>query len=183
MTKQQLRSYNLKVRKEADRIKAQKTQLPVQKITITIHWVRSRTWGSNPNASATVDYKNGSRTTATGFRASGCGYDKESTVIAEIFNRFLGYKLFRRVRKTQKTYRDNGNSFTMSYPYGISIRKYKKSLSNAGIPIPPCEYRSFEGGVGTDCYYDIAKAIGGKFTHDANTNCCDVFTYTDKGRK
>ena len=48
--------------------------------TVSVEWVRSRTWGYNPHATVygfnavTKDY------------ASGCGYDKESAAIAGAFN-------------------------------------------------------------------------------------------------
>ena len=61
---------------------AERSQKPVKSITITIEWKKSRTWGMNPNANAQVEYKDGTYDTGSA-SASGCGYDKESTVIRE----------------------------------------------------------------------------------------------------
>ena len=107
-----------------------------------------------------MEYRDGSTAWADGFTCSGCGYDKESTVIAEIFNRFLHYKLYER-RKGQA-------------PYGMS--KYKK-----GDWLP-----SYSGGVGTSCYYSISDFIGGQFKNVESGKRFDIFKYTDKraaGRK
>ena len=49
-------------------------------ISISVDWVRSRTWGNNPHAEARTNTGTFSGT------ASGCGYDKESTAIAEALN-------------------------------------------------------------------------------------------------
>lgn len=49
-------------------------------ITVSVEWVRSRTWGANPNA--TVE---GAQSRTYG-KASGCGYDKESAAIAYAMN-------------------------------------------------------------------------------------------------
>lgn len=63
-------------------------QKPVKSIGIMIEWKKSRMWGRNPHLSAHVEYMDG---TGEWFKATcgGCGYDKESTVIADAFNRFL----------------------------------------------------------------------------------------------
>ena len=49
-------------------------------ISISVDWVRSRTWGNNPHAEARTNTGTFSGT------ASGCGYDKESAAIAEALN-------------------------------------------------------------------------------------------------
>lgn len=38
---------------------------------------------------------------------------------------------------------------------------------------------SYNGGVGTSCYYKIAEFIGGKFENIANGKTFGVFKYTD----
>lgn len=53
---------------------------PLQSLTISIEWHRSRTWGYNPEATATSD------TRRTFGRASGCGYDKGSAAVADALN-------------------------------------------------------------------------------------------------
>ena len=143
--------------KELARIEAMKNQKPVNKIVISIEWKKSRMWGSNPHADATIYHKDGS--ISYGFaKCSGCGYDKESTVIADIFNNFLRYKLFGQLIPVER-FADNG------IPYGIYL---------------DTKYPHYSGGIGANCYYDIAKAIGGKFEHTARGKSFDVFTYTEE---
>jgi len=166
MKKQKLtpeqRSANLEARraaraaaKEAARIEAEKNQNPVKHIKITIEWKKSRTWGSNPHLEARIEHWDGSFSYATA-TASGCGYDKESTVIADIFNQFLKYKLYKPLIPVAYNQPDG-------LPYGIYIS----------------QWRHYSGGIGTNCYYKIAEAIGGKFEHIASGKTFDAYTYTD----
>lgn len=141
--------------KELARIEGEKNQKEVAEITINIEWVKSRMWGHNPKCEATVKHKDG--TYSRGFATcSGCGYDKESTVIADIFNNFLKYKLYRELKPTGRD-REDGK------PYGIYLN----------------QYRHFSGGIGTDCYYAISEAIGGKFERIASGKSFDAYKYTD----
>ena len=80
----------LKEEKELQEIKNSKD---VKEIYIDILWKKSYMWGMNPHAIATVIYKDGSISRQENFTCSGCGYDKESTIIAQIFNTNLRYKL------------------------------------------------------------------------------------------
>jgi hypothetical protein len=140
-----------KAERERIRIESEKDQPPVKKLVITIEWKKSRTWGSNPHATAQVYFYDQEPIRQDGFKCSGCGYDKESTVIADIFNTFLKYKLYDKkiVRRKQ--------------PYGMSTkRKY------------------YDGGIGADCYYSISKTIGGEFKKVASGKTFDVYEYIDK---
>jgi hypothetical protein len=144
------------VKKEQDRVEAEKNQKKVKRMIITIEWKKSRTWGWCPRATANVEYHDGRYATGE-YYASGCGYCKESTVIASAFNDFLKYKLHE-VKKAKKE----------KAPYGISFYVYEDLPSY-----------NFEGGVGTSCYYPISEFIGGKFKHISNTKRTDVFEYID----
>lgn len=145
--------------KELARIEAEKNQKPVASITINIEWGKSRMWGWNPKCEAVIRHKDGSY--SKGFATcSGCGYDKESTVIADIFNNFLKYKLYQPLTPTDRDDRDTNGQ---KYPYGIYLG----------------EYRHFSGGIGTDCYYAISKAIGGTFKKVASGKSFDAYEYTD----
>lgn len=146
--------------KRAARIELEKNQKPVESITISITWHKSRMWGNCPNAEAVVIFKDGTGERRDGFRASGCGYDKESTVIAEVFNTFLRYKLHAIADITG----GHGSNDSGPAPYGIN--RYVDS-------------RSFAGGIGTSCYMSISKFIGGNFEHVASGKMFDVFKYTD----
>jgi hypothetical protein len=136
--------------KEFKRIEAEKNQKHVKSINFSIEWKKSRMWGANPHLTTNVIFKDGTREQSQ-HTAGGCGYDKESTVIADAFNLFLKYKL----------HEENEN---LSTPYGIYIKS---------------DWKHFSGGIGTNCYYKIAEAINGKFEHIASGKTFDVFKYTD----
>lgn len=149
--------------KEQARIEAERNQKPVEHLTISIEWKKSRTWGHNPHASVEVRYQDGTYTSRDGYTASGCGYDKESTVIAEIFNDFLKYKLWQLSPEARKG--GNGSLDKGNAPYGIHV--YNDNRPHFG------------GGIGTSCYYRIAEYIGGKFEKLASGKTFDVYRYVD----
>ena len=148
-----------------DKIFKEKNQKPIAEITINIEWKRSRTWGNCPRCEAKVHFKDGTWETSPTYAASGCGYDKESTVIANVFNDYLKYKLWNRI--------DTLTEKCKEVPYGIHSGKYK---TNFDINVEHC---SFDGGIGTNCYYSISKFIGGKFENVASGKTFDAFKYTD----
>ena len=157
--------------KELVEIESQKKQKEVKSLNIIIEWKRSYTWGNNPNATAEVSYKDGSFERRDGYSCSGCGYDKESTVIAKIFNDFLRYKLYKKL-----IWEDSINGEKTDHPYGVYYYggKVKEKLESGYISKP-----SFNGGVGTSCYYKIGKFIGGKFENIASGKTFDVFKYEE----
>ena len=71
---------------QLEAIEAGKAQKPVKSMTISIEWKKSRMWGANPSATAKIQHQDGTYSSIGPFTCSGCGYDKESTVIAEVFN-------------------------------------------------------------------------------------------------
>ena len=150
------RAEERKALKEQQRIENEKNQKPTSEITFTIEWKKSRIWGYNPKLECLVTFKDGSNEHSPIYTASGCGYDKESTVIASAFNDFLKYKL-----------------------WGFSYRKLKSDKKPYGINAYHKNHRSFAGGIGIDCYYDISKFIGGKFEKLAHGKTFDVYKYTD----
>lgn len=147
--------------KEAARIEAEKNQKPVKSLTITIEWAKSRTWGSNPTAEGWIEYADGTFGHTIPAHASGCGYDKESTVIADVFNQCLKYKLWQLSEEAVKG--GHGSGDEGKAPYGIS--RYNN-------------HRHFSGGIGTGCYYKICEYLGGKFDHTASGKTFDVYTAT-----
>ena len=154
-----------KAAKEAARIEAERNQKPVKTITINIEWNKSRTWGWNPNAEARVEYQDGSFDRVDGFKCSGCGYDKESTVIANIFNRFLKYKLYNIEAFDAAWLASHNYAYSEKpRPYGIYIRD---------------AWRDYAGGIGTSCYDNISKYIGGTWEHVASGKQFDCYKYTD----
>jgi hypothetical protein len=152
------RELTRKIAKEEKRIEEEKNQKTVKRMVITIEWKKSRTWGYCPRTTAKVEYHTGGYDTGE-YYASGYGYCKESTVIANAFNEFLKYKLHK-VSKAKQS----------KAPYGIRFWNNQYDF--------PSHY--FEGGVGTSCYYNISEFIGGEFKHVSNTKTVDVYEYIDK---
>jgi hypothetical protein len=153
--------------KELARMEAEKNQPEVKEINISIEWKKSRTWGNCPRATASVSFKNGTFERNDSFYASGYGYDKESHVIAEIFNTYLKYKLWN--LPEEKMRGGHGSGDNGPAPYGIN---YRTSINGE-------EYRGFAGGIGVNCYYRISEHIGGKFDCIASGKTFDVYKYTD----
>lgn len=145
-------------------VEEHKAQNPVKSMTINIEWKKSRMWGSNPSAEARIEHYDGTFSHIGPFTCSGCGYDKESTVIADIFNVALRYELYRRIKKEQ--------------PYGVYYYGGKYEDKGEYFCNP-----TYNGGVGTSCYYRIAEFIGGRFENVSNGKTFDVFKYIDKKRR
>lgn len=144
-----------RLKKEELKEEEERNQNPVDEIVINIEWRKSSTWGNCPRAEALVKYADGTYKTLDGYRASGCGYDKESTVIAEIFNDTLKYELWKK----------EGEEIDIkSVPYGIRL----------SFDFSPY----YEGGVGTSCYYRISDFIGGKFENISSGRTFDVYKFS-----
>ena len=129
----------------------------IKMVTIVIEWKRNPTLGYNPHCTATATYKDGTTETSPVFKASGCGYDKESTVVAEAFTHFLRHRIQR--PKVHKEYKE------MKTPYGISADKGRER---------------YDGGIGMNCYYRISEYIGGSLRRVTSTDSIDVYEYTQK---
>jgi len=156
-------------------IETQRNQKPVATLTINIEWVKSRVWRSNPRATAQVRYVDGAHQTSGGYTASGCGYDKESTVVGAIFDDFLRYKLWERFPHGPNTSSSSGyvEPDGKTLPYGVSFCVRPDGYTS-------CSYGQ---GVGIDCYYRIASYIGGAFEHVACGKTFDVYKYIDGSLK
>ena len=136
-------------KKLLDSINRKKQQKEVRSIEIAIEWKKSRMYGFNPNLTAKVFHINGEVSSFTS-KCSGYGYDKESTVIADLFNNCLSYVLY--------------NKDLTGAPYGISKHQNK-------------EYLYFAGGIGTNCYYNISTFLGGEFKKVGTGKSFDCYTF------
>ena len=145
-----------KAEAERARIAAEKAQKPVSRLIVTIEWKKSRMWGMCPRASGRIEYKDGTWGHTQEAYASGCGYDKASTVVATVMGECLRYRLWKLTAAKMKA---------TPPPYGMGIRPNN---------------RWFEGGVGMSCYSSIAEYLGGKMDHVANTPSSDVYVFTFK---
>lgn len=107
----------------------------VRDLEIFVEWKKSSVWGNCPHATAYVTFEDGTREEFKTY-ASGCGYDKYSSVIGDVFNEYCRGMLYKK-RNTRK-----------KVPYGIAL-----------------DTCSFMRGVGGESYTrsdGVAKFIGFK---------------------
>ncbi len=162
---QELKSYLIDRRKKADakKIDAKLTHLltvenspELNSIDISIEWKKSAMWGSNPRATARV------RTLDNGYNSyesgsiGGCGYDKQSTAVAEVVNQSNS------LLKALYTVKDANVATNNRELFGYG--------SGSGI-LP-----RIEGGVGVSCYPAIFEKIGFKFKTVASGKTFDVYS-------
>jgi len=133
-------------------IENEKNQKPVKFMTISIEWKNSRTWGANPYTSGHVRFQDGTGEAIPDFTCSGCGYDKESTVLADVFNMYLKYMLWNLPEEKRK-----------DFPYGAYV-----DVKDSRI--------CFNGGVGAECYPRMVKALGGEMYKVASGKMFDAYT-------
>ena len=114
-----------------------------KEIIINVTWKKSYMWGMNPHAEIKIFNNNG------GFEifdetASGCGYDKLSSVVSYGFNKskLLKAYLFKHVRKLNKILIEKG----------YNLYALEKDFS-------------FMGGCGISSYRTLFQALGCKFEH------------------
>lgn len=128
-------------------------------ISISVDWVRSRTWGNNPRAEVRT---NTGVFTGT---ASGCGYDKESAAIADALNQCDS------VLKALYTLKEEG------LRAGLSDKSKTAACGRSNGEI--CGYGAgygaipyFEGGVSSSCFWSILKKCGFSVTchHGKHSN-------------
>ena len=160
--KKTLRKVKNQLKKLDETIRQQKEQKQVKEMIINIEWKRSAMYGNNPILEAKIQYVDGSWSNTYGkkYTCSGCGYDKESTVIAQLFNDYLCYALWQK----KEIISNNKGKDRSVVPYGV----------NNYSP----DHYSFAGGIGTSCYYSISEFIGGKFEHISNGKTFDVYKFT-----
>ena len=144
--------------KHQKRVEEVKAQPRLESLTITIEWKKSRMWGMNPRATGEAITTDGRRLVGAA-KASGCGYCKRSTVIADLFNQFLRHKLY-----------DSAvlKRLEIKKPYGMSFPK-------DGQKWLAC----FDGGIGEGCYRQISEAIGGVWECVAHTSSVEVYQYKE----
>lgn len=125
----------------------------IEELTINVEWKKSSTWGSNPTAEA---YVNGVGRVSSG-SIGGCGYDKQSTAVANVLNQVPQFKklLFEYKNKPKNFKLSNHEIFGYGSGYGV-------------LP-------SFKGGVGVNCYNQIFNKIGYEFKTVSSGNTFDVY--------
>jgi hypothetical protein len=118
-------------------------------ISISVDWVRSRTWGYNPRVEVRTN---------TGYytgTASGCGYDKESAAIADAFNQCDS------VLKILYTLKEKGLRAGLTDESKTACcGRDNRNICGYGSGYGAIPY--FEGGVGVSCFWGILERCGYK---------------------
>ena len=131
--------------------------LPVY-ITLEVEWKRSAMWGYNPSVDMRWEDANGNwHYMEKAGCASGWGYDKHSTAVAEALNHFKNLRYAVRNRNFKKA------------PYGIRKCEYN--------------YCFFEGGVGMSCYPRIFDWLGYDMKCVANGKTYDKWVIVKKSER
>lgn len=121
-------------------------------LVVSVEWKASRMWGNNPIASTNFGF--------VGSSVGGCGYDKQSTALAEGLNSHL--PLLRKLYAVKEGFLVRGASAMKD---NHSILGY-----GSGYGVLP----SFEGGVGVSEHGRIIEGVGLKFEHTSGKSF-DVF--------
>lgn len=125
----------------------------IKSITIRVDWVKNRTWGLNPHCETLTSngYYNGV--------ASGCGYDKLSTSIAQALNQDTSI--------LKRLY----NKYEEALRKGVSPREFVGYGSGYITPY-------FDGGVGYGSFRNIFNNLGAKVNQWNETKTSD-FMYIE----
>lgn len=135
--------------------------LKILSVRVDVNWCKSSTWGANPTAEAWITFINDSGSRETEYlksrSISGCGYDKESTAVAEALNQseVLKANLYAYANRPM----NKGKELREIFGYG------------SGYGELPC----FEGGVGTSCYNSIFAKLKLDFRNTASGKMFDQF--------
>ena len=136
--------------KTAKLFEVARSQKEVKRLVISILWERGSMSAMQTRAEVDVFFKDGTYKNFNTSKTGGCGYCKESTTLAEIFNSLLRYKIMDKRKKA---------------PYGIRLQ------DRYFLPY-------YEGGVGASCYYSISEYLGGKMKQIASTRKTTTYEVT-----
>lgn len=152
-------------------LEALATELPKQ-IRIDVNWKKNSTWGANPTAEVWTDeYLGESRS------VGGCGYDKESTAIAEPFNKSKQMSKIAIIAKYLDTkYKDmnweeKDEKGIYTYSYGVCFSIFNEN----GI--------YWEGGVGASSFMRCIETAGYKMDAQFHPKYGDFYSLSLKGGK
>lgn len=152
-------------------LEALAVELP-ENIRIDVSWKKSQTWGSNPTAEVWAgEYLGLSRS------VGGCGYDKESTAIAEPFNKSKKMAKIAIIAKFIDTkyenmsWKEKQEKGIFNYSYGVRFSIYH----NNGI--------YWEGGVGASSFMNCIKTAGYKMDAEFHPKHSDLYQLSLKEGK
>lgn len=147
---------------------------------ISIEWKKSKMWGSNPSAECVYSFKNEdgelrSNRVSSG-SIGGCGYDKQSTAVANCLNQ-INEILKPMYLLKNESMEGNYNPKSSECLTGYKPKDNRDLFGyGSGYGLAP----SIEGGVGVSCYPSIFDKLGYKFETIASGKTFDVFTITKK---
>lgn len=137
------KDFQKELNEQLDKIKSIKASQRINSARCEIDWVRNNTWGYCPKGC----YRNGYKYQE--FKSiTGCGFDKLSTLTADMFNSDNNLIAF--VMDYIEKHHINKDNIENKLGYGIRIYN--------GIPY-------FSHGVGVDCYKTILLKLGFKVQH------------------
>lgn len=152
-------------------LEALAVELPKQ-IRIDVNWKKNRTWGANPTAEVWAgEYLGESRS------VGGCGYDKESTAIAEPFNRSKQMAKIAIIAKYIDTkykdmdWREKDEKGIFTYSYGVRFSIFNDN----GI--------YWEGGVGASSFMRCIETAGYKMDAQFHPKHGDFYSLSLKAGK
>ncbi|MGL5753602.1 MAG: hypothetical protein ACRCXT_23865 [Paraclostridium sp.] len=148
-----------RIKKELQQIEDALNEPVLKEARIDINWKRSANWGMNPHLTVRFTDINDKTFNAGAYKCSGCGYDKKSTVFAEMMNSLFLNMILENIDKIIET---------ENLPYGLS-----NYIERGFLP-------SFEGGAGMNCYYSILEFLGYELEQTTDLKDYDVFYITRK---
>lgn len=135
-------------------------------IKIDVTFLKSSTWGWCPFAEMWTDEGGYVKTS----KASGCGYDKESTATAEALNTLKGLKKLIFEKLNKKSEKDI---------YNILKGADARDLLGYGLRFFKGAY--FEYGVGVECHLNILQNLGYKLTAAYHGRTSNFYQLERKG--
>lgn len=151
LTKKVNKYYDNKLTEQLYKIELVEKAQDFTDCTINVEWARGSMQSMQAQAEMLgIQHIQGSKT-------GGCGYDKESTAIADVLKQC---KPFMKLLYTEKNKLKN-------------IKMENKEIFGYGSGYGLLPY--FEGGVGANCLYKICENIGLKFEQIANTKNSNVY--------
>ncbi len=152
------------IEREVNKIKAVENSGKLLSVKISIEWKRSQMWGSNPSAECWATFINKDGNTDSKYVVSGsiggCGYDKQSTAVANCLNQIN--EVLKPLYEIKNNDVSSNNNDLLGYGSGYGILPYIK------------------GGVGVSCYNRIFEKIGFEFKSVASGKNYDVYTIERK---
>lgn len=163
-TKRALKDAEKTLSKDLERLTNAENAEDVESVSISVEWKRSKIWGYNPTATATITTKtHRERYTAS---ASGCGYDKLTAAVGAALNQSASIK--------KMLYTAKEKSLSEHYT------EFKQTESNrefihygAGYGVLPY----FEGGVGMTSFYGVFEKCGYKCTASNETKHTNFYYF------